>query len=63
MGQKYGQELMSSFMHALKKNILLHLPILAISDNYLIIMVDIIINCPIIIHFYFIICIRFSRFP
>ena len=50
-------------MHALKKNILLHLQILAISNNYLIIMVDIIINSPIIIHFYFIICIRFSRFP
>ena len=48
-------------MHALKKNILLHLQTLAILNNCPIIMIDIIINSLIIFPFYFIICIRLSR--
>ena len=49
------------FMHALKKNILLHLQTLTISNNYPIFMVNIVINCLIIFPFHFIICIRFTR--
>ena len=48
-------------MHALKKNILLHLQTLAILNNFPIIMIDIIINALIIFPLYFIICIRLSR--
>ena len=48
-------------MRDLKKNILLDLQTLAISNNYPIFMVNIIINCLIIFSFHFIICIRFSR--
>ena len=48
-------------MHALKKNILLHLQTLAISNNYPIFMVNIIFNCLIIFPFHFILCMRFSR--
>ena len=48
-------------MHALNKNILLYLQILAILNNTPILLIDIIINSLIIFHYYFIICIRLSR--
>ena len=48
-------------MHALKKNVLLHLQTLAYSDNYHIIMIDIILNSLIATLFFLvIICILLS---